>query len=153
MMLRLLGLLLIVACAGAPYRSGMHREDVYERVDQLEMGAFVSEVRLGQRHDLIVVPQGGLNRQIDDELLAGGRTTFSNFRPTETDSEQYRLWLEKFHAVRLWHAVLLEDLRVIAVIDDEIHDRLIDRVGVWMQDNVNPNFNEEVLDVIRVREN
>lgn len=130
----------------------MHREDVYDRIDQLQMEAYVSELRLGPRYDVIIAPQGGSHRRIDEDLLRGGRTTFGRFRPTDTASEQYRIWLEEFHAVRLWHAVVLEDLRVVAVIDDEIHDRLIDRVGSWMQEYVDQEYNLALLDVLRVEE-
>lgn len=145
-------LVLFCACATTAYKKGMHREDVYDRVDQLEMDAYVSELRLGPRYDVIIAPQGGSNRRIDEDLLRGGRTTFGRFRPTDTESEQYRVWLEEFHAVRLWHAIILEDLRVTAVIDDEIHDRLIDRVGAWMQDHVDERYDISLLDVLRVKE-
>ena len=142
---------LLAACSHRSYEIGMHREDVYERVDGSNLEAFVSEVRLGQRHDLIVVPQGGFRQPHDERILSGERGSFfSRFRPTETGSAQYREWLELYAAVRIWHGVIFEDLRVVAVIDDEQHERLLDRVADWMLE-AEPNFDRTLIDPIRVR--
>lgn len=146
-----LTLLVLLGCSHAAYKVGMHREDVYDRVDNTELEPFVSELRLGARHDLVLVPQGGFRRPHDERILSGERGSFfSRFRPTETNSALYQQWVESFAAVRLWHAIIFEDLRVVAVIDDERHNRLIDRVGEWMFER-QPDFDLSLLDPIRVR--
>lgn len=141
---------LLVGCSRAYYEVGMHREDVYDAVERLEIRALVAEARLDERHDLLVAPQSGSVFRGDHNALSD-RQSFGRFRPTDSSLEQRSRWLEAVGSVELWYAVLMRDLEVTEILEDEDRERLLDRVGYWMQDNVDPEFDVELLDEIRLQ--
>lgn len=141
---------LLAACATVGYEIGMHREDIYDNAQHLDVEVFVSEMRIGERHSLILVPQAGFPRVYDSTSLQGSRSSFGRFKPTDTPTSKANRWIEAMARVELWHGFIMKDAVLVEIIDDEYRDRLIDRVGYWMQDFVDPNFNLETLDELRV---
>jgi hypothetical protein len=146
----ILFLCLLAGCASVHYEPGMHREDIQERVQQLDLEVFVSELRIGNRHSVMLIPQAGFPRVFDSTSLANQRSSFGRFKPTDTPTSQANRWIEAMAKVELWHAIILRDSEMVELIDDEDRGRLIDRVGHWMQDYVDPNFSLESLDELRI---
>lgn len=143
-------LLALSACASVGYEIGMHREDIQDNIDQLDLNVYVSEMRIGTRHTVMLIPQAGFPRRYDATSLEDDRSSFGRFRPTDTPTNQTNRWIESMAAVELWHAIILKDTEMVQLIDDEDRNRLIDRVGHWMQDFVDPNFAAESLEELRV---
>ncbi|HEX9641725.1 MAG TPA: hypothetical protein VGB13_10485 [Candidatus Krumholzibacteria bacterium] len=128
----------------------MHREDIQDNVKQLDLELFVSELRVGTRHTVMLIPQAGFPRRYDSTSLANDRSSFGRFKPTDTPTNRTNRWIESMGAVELWHGIILKDSEMVALIDDEDRERLIDRLGFWFQDFVDPDLSLEQLDELRI---
>lgn len=146
----MVALLVLAACAGDYYYTGMPREEAYDRIDSLEFRPLSSETRLGAQHDLIVVPEAGFPQQYDPAALAADRQQFARVKSTDSRSAEQNRWARTMIAVETWHGLIFRDFELVEIIDDEDHDRLLLRVAYWMQDNVDPDFDAQSLDPLKL---